>query len=76
MPVIAWNHGACKETILHGETGFLVNSQEEMEDLIKSDAVSTIKSQRCMEWAQKFSYENMVNRYEELCFEAIDTGGW
>lgn len=76
MPVIAWNHGACKETIKHGETGFLVNTQDEMEELIKSDAVSSIKPERCMEWAMQFSYENMVNRYEELCFEAIDTGGW
>jgi glycosyltransferase involved in cell wall biosynthesis len=76
MPVIAWNHGACKETIKHGETGFLVNTQEEMEQLIKDDAVSTIKPERCMEWARQFSYENMINRYEELCHEAISTGGW
>jgi glycosyltransferase involved in cell wall biosynthesis len=76
MPVIAWNHGACKETIKHGETGFLVNSQEEMEKLIKDDAVSTIKSSNCIEWANQFSYDNMIKRYEDLCFESIDTGGW
>ena len=76
MPVIAWRKGACQETIKHGETGFLVDTQEEMEELVKSDAVSTIKPERCMEWARQFSYDNMVNRYEELCYEAIDTGGW
>jgi hypothetical protein len=47
-----------------------------MEDLIRCDAVSKIKSENCIEWARQFSYENMVNRYEELCIEAIDTGGW
>jgi hypothetical protein len=64
------------ETVKHGETGFLVKSQTEMEDLIRCDAVSKIKSENCIEWARQFSYENMVNRYEELCHEAIDTGGW
>ena len=76
MPVIAWDNGAMRETVKHGETGFLVKSREEMEDLIKSDAVSTIKEKNCIEWASQFSYENMVNRYESLCYEAIDTGGW
>jgi hypothetical protein len=47
-----------------------------MENLIRSDAVNDIKSENCIEWARQFSYENMVNRYEELCYEAIDTGGW
>jgi hypothetical protein len=53
-----------------------VNSQEEMEQLIKDDAVSTIKSENCIEWANQFSYDNMIKRYEDLCFESIDTGGW
>jgi hypothetical protein len=47
-----------------------------MEELIRSDAVSTIKPENCIEWARQFSFENMVNRYEALCNEAIDTGGW
>lgn len=76
MPVIAWDNGAMRETIKHGETGFLVNSQEEMEILIKSDAVSSLKANACREWASQFSYNNMINRYERLCEQAIQTGGW
>lgn len=76
MPVIAWKNGALQETVKNGETGFLVESQQEMEELIRTDAVSTIKPENCMEWARQFSYNNMVNRYEELCYEAIETGGW
>lgn len=75
-PVIAWNCGSMPELIKHEETGFLVNSQEEMEELIKSNAIASIDRKRCREWALQFSYENMINRYEELCEEAIATGGW
>jgi glycosyltransferase involved in cell wall biosynthesis len=74
MGVIAWNNGAMIETIKHGETGFIVNSQEEMEELIKVDAVSNIKPERCREWASQFSFQRMIDRYEELCQEAIDKG--
>jgi glycosyltransferase involved in cell wall biosynthesis len=76
MPVIAWDNGAMRETVKHGETGFLVRTQDEMENLIRSDAVSTIKPENCIEWAKQFSYENMVSRYEALCHEAIESGGW
>lgn len=74
-PCIAWKYGAMKETILHGETGFLVNSLEEMENLIRTNAVDNIDRNRCWEWAMCFSLEKMVNRYEELCHGALG-GGW
>jgi len=74
-PVIAWDYGAMRETIKHGETGFLVTSPEEVIELVKTDAVAAIKPERCREWASQFSIENMVKRYEELCKEAIE-GGW
>ena len=76
MPVIAWDNGAMRETIVHGETGFLVNSESEICDLIRSDAVASINPNRCREWASGFSYKNMIDRYDELCKLAIDTGGW
>lgn len=74
MPVIAWNNGAMRETIKQGETGFLVNSQEGLEMLLQDNAVSMIKAKDCREWASQFSYQNMVNRYEELCEEALNEG--
>jgi len=80
MPIISWNHGSPAELICTEDgpnrTGFLVNSQEEMEHLIRTNAVANINPQRCREWASQFSYENMINRVEELCHEAISTGGW
>lgn len=71
MPVIAWDNGALRETILNKETGFLVKNQSEMEELIKTDAVRSIKPKRCREWAMKFSVDVMVRRYEELCKKAM-----
>jgi len=74
-PVIAFDNGAMRETIKHGETGFLVKSVEEVIELVKTNRVAKLKPERCREWASQFSIENMVKRYEELCKEAIE-GGW
>jgi glycosyltransferase involved in cell wall biosynthesis len=76
MPVIAWDNGAMRETVKEGETGFLVKSQEEIQELVKADAVKSIDPQRCIEWASQFSYDTMIKRYQELCYEAIESGGW
>jgi glycosyltransferase involved in cell wall biosynthesis len=75
-PVIAWDHGAMRETINPGKTGFLVRTMDEMEDLIRTDAVSSLSPKACRAWAEQFSVENMVKRYEALCKEAVETGGW
>ncbi len=75
-PVIAWRYGAMPETVSHRETGFLVRSYEEMVNLIKSDAPKAIDRKRCKEWATYFSLQKMVDRYESLCVEAIEQGGW
>lgn len=74
MPVIAWDNGAMRETIKNKETGFLVKSNEEFDELIRTNAVKSINSKKCREWASQFSYENMINRYDELCEEAIEEG--
>jgi glycosyltransferase involved in cell wall biosynthesis len=76
MPVITADNGAMRETIKHGETGFVVKSHAEITELIKTDAVSTIKAERCREQASCFSLQKMLDKYNELCIEAVDTGGW
>lgn len=76
MPVIAFDNGAMRETVKHGETGFIVQSVDEAVGLIKTDAVRSIKSEACRKWASQFSIQAMVDRYEILCKEALETGGW
>lgn len=75
-PVIASDYGAMRETVKHGETGFLVRTMEEAEDLVRTNAVAALDPLKCRAWADHFSIENMILRYEELCNEAVKTGGW
>lgn len=76
LAVAAFDYGAMRETIKHGETGFLVDTEEEFVDLLKSGQLDGIKRENCVEWAQRFSIENFVKRYDELVHEAVDGGGW
>ena len=81
-PVIAWRNGAMKETIVEGETGWLVNNEQELVAAIRlareSDplGISPYIRKRCREQASLFSVERMVSRYHDLCEEAVQTGGW
>ncbi len=78
-PCAAWRYGAMKETILEGVTGWLVSSFDELVSVIKviqSDGVSDKMRRDCVDWAAQFSVQKMVDRYEELCMEAMETGGW
>lgn len=76
LPVLASDHGACRETVVHGVTGFVCKTQEDMAEYIKTDAVRSLRSEDCRANAERFSVRAMVERYEELCSEAIATGGW
>lgn len=73
--VLAWDNGALRETVKHGETGFLVNSLQGAIDVLKSGAMDGLDREKCREWASQYSVQNMVNRYEALCLEAME-GGW
>lgn len=78
LPVIAFDYGALRETVKHGETGWLVNSMNEFIERIKFGGFALRDSFRedCREWAGNFSIQGMISRYEDLCEEAVETGGW
>jgi len=76
-PVISFDNGAMRETI--GIGGLIAKSIKEFKDLVAGYADrNTLDNHRiqCHEAAKNFSVERMVNRVEELCKEAISTGGW
>ena len=80
-PVIAWRYGAMTETVKHGETGFLVDSMAGAIGAIRQfEAMDAAAKQHmrnaAVEWAQQFSIDRMCKRYEDLCKEAVETGGW
>ncbi len=78
-PVIAWKYGAMKETVKEGTSGWLVKSERQLVETVKRVAAvgpdpEMRKASR--DWASQFSIEKMVKRYESLCQEAVETGGW
>lgn len=76
LPILTWDHGAMRETVEHGKTGFLVNSLDEAKDIVRSNALSDIDPTACRKQAEKFSIANMAARYEQLAIKAVNEGGW
>jgi len=61
-PVIAFNHGSVPEVMLHGETGFIVNSINEAVEAI--ERIETISRQCCRYiFEQRFSSAQMAGNY-------------
>ena len=64
-PVIAFNLGSMPELILHGKTGFLVNTINEAVEAIGN--IKSVDRKYCREWAfSKFSREKMIDGYIEV----------
>ncbi len=64
-PTIGWNKGAIPEVIKEGETGFIVNSMQEMTAAIKNaDTINT--DHCCSEAVQHFSRQAMAKGYEKV----------
>ncbi len=75
-PVLCWDKGAMRETVLHHETGFIVKSVDEAKYVLKNNLIGSLNRNKCREWASHFSVQNMCDRYSALCDEAVSTGGW
>jgi glycosyltransferase involved in cell wall biosynthesis len=78
-PVIAWNYGAVKETVVNHTTGILVDSIDELVGAVQTEWIRRVSPSHrldCREHAKRFSLEKMVDGYEKLIHEAVTTGGW
>ncbi len=76
LPVIGFKYGALKETVKEGETGWLVDTEEEYGDLIRetSKGIPDTMRTRCREWVgDNFTLDRMISGYEKLCQEALDS---
>ena len=61
-PVVAFNRGAASEVVKHGETGFVVNTLDEMASAVEE--VHRIDPRSCREHTrQKFDVFRMVGEY-------------
>ncbi len=61
-PVVAFNRGAASEVILHGKTGFIVNSLDEMVEAVGE--IHRIDRRFCQEYAERhFDVPRMADDY-------------
>ncbi len=68
-PVIAFKRGSAPEIVRDGETGFIVETPEQMIKAIKK--VDDISPYTCREWVRdQFGVERMINGYEQI-YESI-----
>ena len=64
-PVLAYRRGAMDELIQHGETGYLLDTESEMVEMVQR--IGTMDRSRCRAWvAERFSVKKMVDAYERL----------
>ncbi|MBW7941993.1 MAG: glycosyltransferase family 4 protein [Candidatus Kuenenia stuttgartiensis] len=71
-PVIAFRKGSVPEVVKDHETGFVVDSEEEMVEAIKN--IKGIKRKACRKWAEEnFSHLRMVDEYEEIYNQILNT---
>lgn len=75
-PVIARNKNAMHELIKNKKTGFLADTLEDAEEIIKEDLVSSIKPEDCVKQAKKFSIEKSAMKYLKLAQEIKDGIYW
>jgi len=63
--VLAYRRGSMPELIKNGETGYLLENEDEMVEMFHR--IGTLERARCREWVQeRFSVEQMVDGYEKL----------
>lgn len=77
-PVLAFDWGAMRETVVQNETGCLVKTVEQFNEVVKVWAGPIKQETRdaCRMNALRWSEKRMIDRYEELCKEAVNSGGW
>jgi glycosyltransferase involved in cell wall biosynthesis len=74
MPVIAFAEGSAPELVIDGETGFLVDDEDEMAHAVSR--LGEIDPLRCRASVQeRFDVASIVTRYEQVYERARDRGG-
>jgi glycosyltransferase involved in cell wall biosynthesis len=64
------------EIVEHGKTGFICSNLEEVEKIIREDAVSSIKPEDCRRRAEQFDYMVMAKTHESLYKAVIEGQEW
>lgn len=75
-PVISKDSGAARELIRNGKSGFVVSTLEEAEELIKTDAVSKLKTEDIVKQGKKFSIEKSATGHLRLLQDVANGIFW
>lgn len=75
-PVISKDSGAAAELIRQGKSGWVVSTLEEAEELIKTDAISQLKTEDIVKQGRKFSIERSAQRHLKLLQEVANGLFW
>ena len=75
-PVISKDSGAARELIVHGKTGFVVNTFDEAVELVQSNAVSQLKTEDIIEQGRKFSIEASVAGHLSVLNDVAQGNYW
>ena len=67
-PVIAFNGGGFKESVINGETGILINeiSERSLKEAIKKIEETKWSREKLLSNARKFSKERFISKFKEL----------
>jgi glycosyltransferase involved in cell wall biosynthesis len=69
-PVVAWRNGSVPEVVADGETGFIVESVDEMAAAI--ERVGDLDPRRMRSWVEeRFSAQAMISGYERAYKRAL-----
>lgn len=79
VPVIATRVGAIPEMVINGETGLLVESNNNelelakaIETLLNNDALRSNFSRKAREFAKNFTVERSVEKLERLYYDILN----
>ena len=73
--VIGYNKDGLRETVIDGKTGYLFNSKEELENIIRNFNAKSILQEDCRERAEKFSKDNFHLNLRKNIFNIIEKNG-
>lgn len=74
---IAINNGAVAEVVRHGVTGFVVQSPEDMAEVIKTGLIEEINPANCRRWVERnFSRQVMAKNYLSLYRDVLEGMEW
>lgn len=73
--VIGYNKDGVKETIIDKKTGYLFNSRDELEKIVRNFNAQSISKEDCRERAEKFSKENFHLNLRKNVFNIIEKNG-